>query len=360
MNIECVTDAVHDPAIDLKPVRRALLSVTDKTLMILVCGIFLYFPSLFGSMTIDRFLFFQTSSLAIAMTVSLFFLLNKKISFSFVKNWWPDKIILLQILPFGIIVLMMSVHSRLDAFLLERISSNGAYEAGIYAAAYRLLDAANIACFIIASFMLPYIARRWSKNEEINSSLLNCRHLLLLFAIGVSSVTVFLAPWIQEALYHHDDAAAVQVLQWCLPSLMGYAITHIYGTALTATGRVVEFCYIVLISVIINVALNLLLIPSMGAKGCCFAALASQSFCAIATMLYVKRKLVLSLDTRSLLIYIFTAALLSGFFFVGRDWPVAKWLLILTAAMLTITIMLATKLTGITTWIGSLKSRTIN
>ncbi|ADW68261.1 bifunctional phosphoribosylaminoimidazolecarboxamide formyltransferase/IMP cyclohydrolase [Granulicella tundricola] len=30
-NIECITDAVHDPAIDLKPVRRALLSVTDKT-----------------------------------------------------------------------------------------------------------------------------------------------------------------------------------------------------------------------------------------------------------------------------------------------------------------------------------------
>ncbi len=31
MNIECITDAQHDAPLDLKPVRRALLSVTDKT-----------------------------------------------------------------------------------------------------------------------------------------------------------------------------------------------------------------------------------------------------------------------------------------------------------------------------------------
>jgi phosphoribosylaminoimidazolecarboxamide formyltransferase/IMP cyclohydrolase len=31
VNIECITDAQHDAPIDLKPVRRALLSVTDKT-----------------------------------------------------------------------------------------------------------------------------------------------------------------------------------------------------------------------------------------------------------------------------------------------------------------------------------------
>ena len=31
MTIECITDSLHDPPIDLKPVRRALLSVTDKS-----------------------------------------------------------------------------------------------------------------------------------------------------------------------------------------------------------------------------------------------------------------------------------------------------------------------------------------
>lgn len=331
----------------------AWLSVTDKSLMILVCGIFLYFPSLFGSMTIGRFLFFQAVSLAIAIIVALSFLLRNKIHFFFHKNWLPDKALLMQILPFGIIVLMMSVHSRLDAFLLERISNQGAYEAGIYAAAYRLLDATNMACYLVASFMLPYIARKWSKKEEINSSILNCRHLLLMFATGITCTAIFLAPWIQRVLYHHDDAIAVQVLQWCLPALIGYSLVHIYGTVLTATGRVADFCYINLLSIGINITLNLLLIPLLGAKGCCIAALCSQLFCGVTSMLYASQKLMIPLHFRSLLIYTFTGILLSAFFYYFRDGQAGKWLLIVAAGMITVSVMLATKLTGITAWLGT-------
>lgn len=339
---------------------EAWLSVTDKTLMILICGVFLYFPSLFGSMTIDRFLLFQTACLVVAIIISFLFLFKKRIQFSVSRNWVPEKKILLQLLPFGIIVLAMSLHARLDAFLLERININGAHEAGIYAAAYRLLDVANIACYMVASFMLPYIARQWSKKEEINNTILNCRHLLLMFSVGTTCTAVFLAPWVQRILYHHDDETSVAVLQWCLPALIGYSFTHIYGTVLTATGRAVQFCYIVLISVAINILLNLILIPLSGAMGCCIAALCSQFFCGIASMLYVKQKMMLSLNFRSLLIYTFTGLLLSGFFMLFSNWPVAKWLLIIVAGMLTVAIMLITRLTGITAWVATIRTRQYN
>ena len=42
----------------------------------------------------------------------------------------------------------------------------------------RLLDAANMCGYLVASFMLPYIARRWSSHTEINSVVLRCRHFL--------------------------------------------------------------------------------------------------------------------------------------------------------------------------------------
>lgn len=339
---------------------EAWLSITDKTLMILICGIFLYFPSLFGFMTIDRFLFFQTICLVIAAIISFSFLLKNRIQFSVSKNWIPEKKILLQMLPFGIIVLAMSLHARLDAFLLERINVNGAYEAGIYAGAYRLLDVANIACYMVASFMLPYIARKWSRKEEINSTILNSRHLLLMFSVGTTCTAIFLASWIQRVLYHHDDQIAVTVLQWCLPALIGYSFTHVYGTVLTATGRAVQFCYIVLVSVALNILINLILIPFLGAMGCCIAALCSQFFCGITSMLYVKQKMTLSLNFRSLLIYIFTGILLSGFFMVFREWPVAKWLLVIVAGMTTVAIMLITKLTGITEWMNTIRNRQYN
>jgi O-antigen/teichoic acid export membrane protein len=335
----------------------AWLSIVDKALMILSCGFFIYFPFLFGPITIDRFLFLQVLCLAIAIGSTVIFLVRKKFHFRINKNLLPDKKLFRQVLPFTIIILLMSVHSRLDAFLLERININGAYEAGIYAASYRLLDAVNMGGTLVASFALPYIARQWSNREDISGIILNCRHLLLMIIITIICSSVFLASWIQQILYHHNDRYAAEVLQWCLPSLIGYSLAQVYGTVLTATGRVVQFCYINLFSAGINIGLNFLLIPSRGAMGCCIAALCSQLFCGIVAMLYVKQKLMVSLHLRSLLIYIFTAVLLGGFFYYFRDWPLSKWMLIGVAGMITITIMLSTKLTGMASWVRTLLKR---
>jgi O-antigen/teichoic acid export membrane protein len=247
----------------------------------------------------------------------------------------------------------MATHSRIDAFLLERIHPNGAYESGIYAAAFRLLDATNMSGYLIASFMLPYIARRWSVKTEINSVILQCRHFLLMVSAGITVTVFFLAPWMQQVLYHHNDAYAVEVLQWCLPAIAGYSLVHIYGTALTATGRVIDFCYIILLAVLINSTLNLLLIPRMGAKGCCIAALCSQLFSGITAMLYAKQKLHTNLHFRSLLIYIFTGLLLAGFYYAFRNGPIPEWLLLMAAIMIGTAIMVLTKLAGIAALINT-------
>lgn len=337
----------------------AWLSVADKTLMILSCGILLYFPSVFGPVSIERFLFLQLACMTTAILVAVAWLLKKGISFSPGSKWFPEREVFKQAIPFGIIVLLMGAHSRMDAFLLERIHPNGAYEAGIYAAAYRLLDAANMGGYLFASFMLPYIARLWSGKREITTVVLQCRHFIILYTITLIIAVVFLASWIESVLYHHDDIYAKEVLQWCLPALAGYSLVHVYGTVLTATGHVKDFARIVLVGLVINMMLNFLLIPGLGAKGCCIAALYSQLFCGIASMLYVKQKLGISLHFRSLLIYTFTGILLCGFFYGFRDWPVAPWMLILVAVMLTGAVMLATRLTGLKALIGLVQKQDI-
>jgi O-antigen/teichoic acid export membrane protein len=322
----------------------AWLSITDKGLMILLCGSLLYYPSAFGAMNIDRFLLLQVVCLVVAVAAAVFYLLKKGVAFTVSKNWLPGKKVFLKVLPFGLTVLFMSAHYRADAFLLERIHQNGAFEAGIYAAAYRLLDAATMGGYLISSFMLPYIARRWSDKMEINTVVLQCRHFLMMSTMGIITTVVLLAPWIQRILYHHDDSYATEVLQWCLPALTGYSLVQIYGTVLTATGRIVDFCYINVIAVLINITLNLLLIPSLGAKGCCIAALSSQLFVGIVSMLYVKQKTQIDTDSRSLLIYIFTGVLLAGVYYGLKDWPVGNISLIILASMVTIAVILVTRL----------------
>jgi O-antigen/teichoic acid export membrane protein len=327
----------------------AWLSIADKSMMIALCGSLLWFPAVFGFMTIEKFLLFQAACLAAAMFIALFYLMKKGTSFTIKGKWWPGTELVSRALPFGLIVLLMSAHSRADAFLLERMHSNGAYEAGVYAASFRLLDAANMCGYLFASFLLPYIARRWSKKEEISSVVLQCRHLLLLFSVTLVVITVFEAPWIHRALYHHNDAYATEVLQWCLPAIIGYSLVQVYGTVLTATGHLGDLFMITLAALVINIILNLLLIPSLGAKGCCIAALFSQCFYGLMAMLYTKQKTGVPLHLRSLLIYTFTTGLLSVFFIVFRNWPVAIWLLIIAAGMITAVVAIAARLIDIRT-----------
>ena len=325
----------------------AWLSVLDKLMMVLLCGIFLYFPSLLGSISIERFLLLQIGSLLLSNLITFTILLVKKFNFSFRKQW-PDLSIFKAAAPFAITVLLMSFHSRIDGFLLERISS--AEEAGKYAGAYRLLDAANMPGVLFASFLMPYMARRWSEGLEIKTVILNIRHFLLVTAIIFSAIVVFLAPWIQKTLYHHTDASSIKVMQYCLPAMLGYSLVQVYGTVMTATGHIVAFSYITLISVIINLILNILLIPLSGAKGSCIAALVSQGFCGIATTWYVSQKLKIGIDLRSCLIYIFIAALVSGFLYAANEWPVNKILVIAGAGIIAMIITLATRLVDLKKW----------
>lgn len=327
----------------------AWLSILDKGLMILVCGSFLYLPSV-GQMTIEKFLLIQIVSTILAVISVLIIILKTGIKFSFKTVFLLNRQLFRSALPFGIIVLLMSVHYRLDGFLLERIHKNGAYEAGLYAGAYRLLDAANMIGYLFASFLLPFIARQCSQGKKIDEVILQSRHLLMLFALFIVTTVVFLAPWLEQLLYHNTDTEAVTVLQWSLPVLLGYSLVQVYGTVMTAMGQVTQFCYIILLSVLLNIVLNLLLIPAWGAKGCCLAALISHGFCGITTLLYVQKNSGINIHFRSLLMYIFIAAILCAFYFWCRNLTINKWLLITGAGLITLLGAILLKLVDIRKW----------
>jgi O-antigen/teichoic acid export membrane protein len=325
----------------------AWLSVLDKLLMIFLCGTFLYFPSLLGRISIERFLVLQLCCTAVATLITFIIILVRKFHFRF-KKLWPGAQVFKAAFPYAIIVLLMAFHSRIDGFLLERIS--GAEEAGKYAGAYRLLDAANMIGFLFASFLLPYITRHWTEKKNITNVVLNIRHLLLVFSLTVSCVGIFLGPWIQQVLYHHEDGASIQVLQWCLPAVVGYSLVHVYGTVLTATGYITSFAYITAISIVINLCINIILIPSLGAKASCIAALSSQFFCGIGAMFFVKQKLQIDIDSNSLLKYIFIAGLIAGVLYLCQDLPISKWWIIAGTGVLVLVMLWIARLVDLDNW----------
>lgn len=311
----------------------AWFSIADKTLMLLLCGTQLLFPSLTGPLTIERFLWAQLISTGL-VTIAAWQRLRYS-GFHFTLHYQlPLRSLLQQAWPYALIVLLMAAHYRLDAFILERWLPDGASQAGIYAAAYRLLDAANMAGYLLASFLLPFIARNQKDQKLIKEVVLNSRHLLLLFSLFTAIAVFMLAPWLQQLLYHNQHPDAIRVLQYCLPALIGYSLVQLYGTVLTATGHIRAFVTLLLLALLLNILLNLFLIPAYGALGCTYAALISHSMAGIGSMWLVYRQTGTGPDTRSLLKYLAAAGTLCLFIYLGRRVITDHFLLLIISGFL--------------------------
>src|SRR6476646_4509582 len=210
------------------------LSVLDKALMLL-----LFLPLLYlfqTSISLHFFLIAQLLCTSVAVCVALFLILKKSLLHANAarQNSW---LLLKNVAPYAAIILAMSAHNRLDGFLLERLHHNGAYEAGVYAASYRLLDAANMVGYLVAAFLVPFFARNQTNTFLIQETVLIARYGLLLFGVGTALFVVFFAAPIQQILYPTSTSYTAQVLQWCLPVLPAYLLLQVYGSLLTALAQ---------------------------------------------------------------------------------------------------------------------------
>ena len=333
----------------------AWLSVLDKSLMIVVCGLLIFWPALFGFMNIQKFIVAQIVCTSVACIVAVIILLSRRIVFKRPSFKFFNRPVIASVLPFAITLFLMSIHIRLDGFLLERLHSNGAHEAGIYAGAFRLLDASNMVGYLIASFSMPFVARLWSEARPLAQVVLQTRHVQLMFAITVTAIVIMLAPALEEILYHRSDPYGIQILKWCLPALIGYALSQVYGTVMTATGSIVAFCYLNLMAVITNVVMNLFLIPSYGAFGCCISALCSQCLLGLSTMIFIHRKMRMDPDARSLVFYLLNGLVICAVLYVLMKTSLNSLLLIPTVGLISFLVMWMSKMISVNSWLSFLK-----
>jgi O-antigen/teichoic acid export membrane protein len=307
----------------------AWFSIADKFLMTVFCGLLIY-TTAFGSIDLEIFLQIQSLCTALAVLAAVIFIGKKKlVSFGTKEN---NGRIIISIFPFAVSVLLMALHSRLDGFLLERIHINGAYEAGIYASAFRLLDAGNMVGYLSATFLVPFIAKNQNDKQLVQSVVINTRHGLIVLATGLVCFTFFFSSWIQELLYYSNDPYHSMVIQLCVAVLPAYYMLHFYSSVLTGTTGFDLLIPILAVSALLNIILNLVLIPAHGAKGCCIAALVSQYACAFACYIAATKRIGISYGAVSFVIYLALATLLCAWFYFGKMAVNNVWIILAIAA----------------------------
>jgi O-antigen/teichoic acid export membrane protein len=317
----------------------SFFSVADKCLMIVLCSCFIY--GWWQPISLEIFLQFQTASITLACIFLLALLLKKGLIIKGPK----EKIvqIIKWTVPFAVIILLMGMHYRLDAFLLVRIRDEGAMQAGIYATAYRLLDAANMVGYLVASFLVPFVAKNRGDNQLIKNVITQLQHGMLFIAIIITAFAFVFASWIQQTLYYTNNSFNSTVIQLCLAVLPAYYITHIYGSVLTALADFKTFIIILLVSVCINIVLNFLLTPKYGASGSCVAALISQYCCAMGCYFFATRRFSLSRSPKHWLAYLFATVLSVLLFLVLKATIHSVWIILVLIIVL-VSIVIITRM----------------
>jgi len=261
----------------------SLLSVLDKLIMIILVGALLWAPNGLGDFQIEWFVYAQTISFAIATIVGATFLAVKgdvswlRVRFSRKFSFW----LLRSALPFALLLVLMTLYTRMDAVMLERLLEDGSYQAGVYAAGYRILDAANMAGVLFAGLLIPMFSKLMIDPRQLAELVRVSFRALWSIAICVTTISWFFATDIMEMLYPAATAEWSEVFRILMLTYLFTCAIYVYGTLLTSAEKLAQMNKVFLVGVLVNFMLNLYLIPRYAAWGSAVATLVTQGLVSI-------------------------------------------------------------------------------
>jgi O-antigen/teichoic acid export membrane protein len=312
----------------------SVISVLDRVIMIIILMLMLF--KIFGfEMTMMNFVYAQTFGYVAVSIICFFIVLNKTHTFKLNWDWAFNRMILKKSLPFAILVLLMTFYNRLDTLMLKQMlpDEQAKYESGIYAKGFRLLDAANQIAYLFSIQLIPLFSRMLKNKENIENIVKLSFTLLITPALVVSISTIFYAEHFFEKIYFSsqegyisaDGADTFKILMCCFT---GLSLTCIFGTLLTASGNLKKQNYVALGGILINVILNLILIPQFFAFGSAISSLVTQMVTGLLQVYLCYKVFHFKVNKRLL---ISTTSFIAGLFFInyftlnlfgssGNDW----------------------------------------
>ncbi len=273
----------------------SLLSVLDRSLMILINGVLLWSSVTSEPYRIEWFVYSQTVSytITLAMVLGIVLYHSGRIRLEFKRAVYLR--ILRQSYPFAILILLMSFFNRVDSVMIERLLVDGKEQAGIYAQSFRVLDALSQFAVLFAGLLLPMFSRMLKTGEKTGDLVRISSSLLLAVAVFVAIAGLFFNKEIIRLMYHETELNSPAIFSILMGGFVFISLSYIYGTLLTANHNLKQLNLLAAATVIINVTLNLLLIPPFKAYGAAIASISSQAFYALGQVVVAHRVLRLDL-----------------------------------------------------------------
>jgi len=256
----------------------SFVSVLDRSIMIIICSFLLFHPFFKFYFTIEWFVYAQTAAYSLTSLITFFIVLKKSGKIKVRFNFKFFVVFLRKSYPYALLILLMSFYNRIDSVMLERLlpGSIGKEQAGIYAQAFRLLDAVSMFGVLFAGLLLPIFAKMIKQKEPVGQMVQLSYTLIVVPAIIIAVSCIYYNHEIMAVLYESNTAHSSEILGILMTGFIGIATTYIFGTLLTANGSMKQLNVMAFGGMVLNIVLNLVLIPRFQAFGSAYASLTTQ------------------------------------------------------------------------------------
>lgn len=305
----------------------SIFSVLDRSIMIILVGLLLWGGFMPKPFKIEWFVYAQTVSYcitalavtAVVLTKSKEKLKRPRIRFKVYQD------VLTKSYPFAILAFLMVLYTQIDRTMVYNMLPDGDHQLGLYAMAYRMLDAFSQVAFLFATILLPVFTGLIHRKEPLAQTVRVFARLLLIPGLILVLISFFFRDEIMVILYKNQSSLYLgQIFGWLMITFLAYSMVYIYGTLLTANGNLKFLNWTAAGGLVVNILMNLILIPIMGVLGAVVATLATQF--AVSLLQFWMSHKVLSLgvsSTEMLKVLVYTVVAVASFAFMrhtGLKW----------------------------------------
>ncbi|HLK96773.1 MAG TPA: polysaccharide biosynthesis C-terminal domain-containing protein, partial [Hymenobacter sp.] len=264
----------------------AILSVLEKFLLL---GLVLLLVPI--GITLNNYVGART--VAVGFTFVILYALVTRLygRVRFRLRWEQARPLLRDSLPLAFITLVYGLNERIDMLMLERLVS--AQEASYYAASYRWLDTMMMYLWTILPLFFAKFAHATSRPEEQRNLLWFGQRVVTVPMLLICGFVLFRGE-ILFWQFKHSTPLEVSRMALCLKILFVSVLVHaffaIYSTLLTSTNHERPVSWLVGASIVLNVGLNLLLLPKLGAVAGAINTLVCAVFVSVGYLWLVQRR----------------------------------------------------------------------
>lgn len=233
-------------------------------------------------------------------------------------NWRKSLHFVKESIPFGLFFIGGVVYFQTDTILLSIMKGQAAV--GIFQAPMRLMMTLDVLPLLISTAVYPTVCKAYYKaRDEAKTILSESIRYLLMLGLPLAIALFFGAKDIIRLLFgveFGDSALVLQILCLLIPVRF---ICHMMGTVLSASEKQTSRAVATGISAVLNILLNVLLIPKYSYYGSAAASVLT-SFLLLVFYWFSTKNVFSSVSMKKLIsLPMGSLALLTGVFYLGRD-----------------------------------------